>query len=80
MDFISGQLFSMTNPIHRIPGHFVYKPQILMCNRALLTLFSPSQAKYRGGARLWQGSNCQFLSVLPHCNSMLAYLLITLNK
>ena len=32
---MSGQLISLTNPIHRIPGHFVNKPQILFCDRAL---------------------------------------------
>ena len=26
MDFISGQLISLTNAIHRIPGQFVNKP------------------------------------------------------
>ena len=27
MDFISGQLISPTNPIHRIPGKFVNNPR-----------------------------------------------------
>ena len=36
MDFISGQLISLTNLIHRIPGHFLNKPQILFCERAIL--------------------------------------------
>ena len=26
VDFISGQLISLTNPIHMIPGQFVNKP------------------------------------------------------
>ena len=40
MDFISGQLILLTNPIYRIPGHFkfVNKPQILFCDRAFLTV------------------------------------------
>ena len=37
MDFISGQLIPLTNPIHRILGQFVNKPgKKLFCNRALL--------------------------------------------
>ena len=36
MYFISGQLISLTNPIHRIPCQYVNKPQILFCDRALL--------------------------------------------
>ena len=36
MDFNSGQLNSLKNPIHRIPGLFVNKRQILFCDRALL--------------------------------------------
>ena len=37
MDFISGQLISLTNRIHRIPGQFVNKPgKGLFCDRALL--------------------------------------------
>ena len=38
MHFISGQLISLTNPMHRILGHFVNKPQILFCDRALLII------------------------------------------
>ena len=33
---ISGQLTSLTNPVHKIPGHVVNKLQILFCDRALL--------------------------------------------
>ena len=37
MDFISGQLISLTKLIHKIPGQFVNKPGIrLFCDRALL--------------------------------------------
>ena len=36
MNFISGQLISLTNPIHRILSQFVNKSQILFCDRALL--------------------------------------------
>ena len=36
MGFISGQLVSLTNLIHGIPNHFVNKPQILYCDKALL--------------------------------------------
>ena len=35
MDFISGQLISLTNRIHRILGQFVNKLQMLFCDRAL---------------------------------------------
>ena len=42
MDFISGQLISLTNPIHRIQGQFVNKLQILFCDRALLKLHEPT--------------------------------------
>ena len=35
VDFISGQLISLTNPMHRITGQFVNK---LLCDRALLTV------------------------------------------
>ena len=37
LDFISGQLNSLINPIHRISGQFVNKPGLrLFCDRALL--------------------------------------------
>ena len=36
MDFISGQLISLINTIHRILVQMVNKPQILFCDRVLL--------------------------------------------
>ena len=33
MDFISGQLFSLTNSNHRIQGQFVNKPLVIFCIR-----------------------------------------------
>ena len=39
MDFISGHLISLTNPVHRIPDQFVNKPGWrLFCDRALSIL------------------------------------------
>ena len=36
VDFISGQLISLTNPIHRIPGQLENKPgERLFCDRTL---------------------------------------------
>ena len=33
MGFISGQMISLTNPIYRIPDHFVNKPGKRLCDR-----------------------------------------------
>ena len=44
MDFISGQLISLTKPIHMIWGHFVNKPQILFCDRAPLSIAALSNS------------------------------------
>ena len=40
VDFIPGQLISLTNPIHKIPGQFVNKPEkILLCDIAFLRFY-----------------------------------------
>ena len=63
MDFISGQLISLTNPIHRILGQFVNKPwKRLFCDRALLTItkFDSQYFTQSGFGGLAMGQACLF--------------------
>ena len=70
MNFISGHLISLTNPIHRIPGEFGNKPQIVFCDRALLSLMveKSGASDIRICDRRVDKANNQ-----THCNQMHKY-------